>query len=207
MRAELVAAAALVHVDRTPVVPIDQLVAETHLAEDVRTPVPASQVLASPQAFVAPAPAAPPPPPDIDAAEVADLFDDDGVPVPEDPLATLRGELRQEVVRALITHPEEHRADRIPVMDAVACVLARRLPETLGALTFQLDDEGAVVVDGPGEEWFHSVWRGDIALDASASMLLKSLPSGFSAQARPHLDDTAVAALAKRVARILAAHS
>lgn len=111
--------------------------------------------------------------------------------------------LQRALVHALVVHPEEHRPAKLPVMQAVAEVVAARRPDRWGALGFALAEDGEVVVDGPGAADFLAAWRGDIALDAAAGMILKALPSGFSEQAPPPLDPTGLAALTRRVGRLL----
>jgi hypothetical protein len=115
----------------------------------------------------------------------------------------LRADLEAALSRALATHPAEHRPARLPVMDAVAQVVAARRPDRWGALTFALDAEGAPAVEGPGAEAFLEAWRGDIALDASAGMLLRAAAQPASEQGPPPLDATAVGALVRRVGRLL----
>lgn len=116
----------------------------------------------------------------------------------------LRAELEAALVSALVAHPEEHRPSRLPVMEAVARVVAARRPDRWGPLAFSLDPEGAPLVQGQGADAFLAAWRGDIALDASAGMLLRELRGGFSEQAPPPLDPTALGALVRRVGRLLA---
>ncbi len=89
-------------------------------------------------------------------------------------------------------------------MHAVARVVRTHRPELWGELAFGVAD-GEVSISGPGAQAFQDAWRRDIALDAAAGMLLKSLRGGFSEQAPPALDDTAVTALTKRVGRLLRA--
>jgi hypothetical protein len=83
----------------------------------------------------------------------------------------------------------------------VARVVRIVRPGRWGELTFSLDGDGAPVVTGPGAETFLSSWRGDVALDAAAGMLVKSLPTSFSPE--HGLDATAVGALTRRVDRML----
>ena len=48
-----------------------------------------------------------------------------------------------------------------------------------------------------------AMWKSDIALDAASGMLLKRLTGGFSEASPPALDETAIRALAKRIAKKL----
>jgi hypothetical protein len=181
VRSELLASAVQVHVDIDPSVPIEQVVALAHLQEDVsETPAPEAPVRAE----------APPAP----ATDV-------------DPIEALRPVVQHALVHALVQHPEGHRGARIPVMDAVAAILAERLPHRLGTLTFTLSDEGDVLADGDGADWFQATWRGDIALDAAGGMLINALRGGFSEQEPPALDETALTALTKRIHKIVARES
>ncbi|MEZ4237527.1 MAG: hypothetical protein R3F59_15550 [Myxococcota bacterium] len=128
----------------------------------------------------------------------------DGIPgAPVLPADHEPGDLREDLQRALITalatHPAEHRPAHLPVMAAVAAVVAERVPGVWGPLTFSLDGEGDVVVEGPGAAAFDAAWRADIALAASASMLCKELPPGAASE----LDPTAVGALARRTERMV----
>lgn len=124
-------------------------------------------------------------------------------PPPVEPTDDLRADLEAALVHALVTHPEEHRPAKLPVMEAVARVVAARRPDRWGALSFSLDAEGAPLVQGPGADAFLAAWQADIALDASAGMLLKALPSAFSEQSPPALDGTGIGALVRRVGRLV----
>jgi hypothetical protein len=150
--------------------------------------------------------AAPPPPPVRDIAPPAlldqgepDQAGEDGAAEPE--AFDLQAELREALVESLATMPAEYRAARLPVMAAVARVVRIVRPERWGELSFALDADGAPVVTGQGAETFLSAWRGDVALDAAAGMLVKSLPTSFSPE--HGLDGTAVGALTRRVDRLL----
>jgi hypothetical protein len=112
------------------------------------------------------------------------------------------GDLREQLHRVLqqtvALHPGEHRAALLPVMDAVARVLASRHPG-FQPPRMALDAEGAPVVEGPDGERFLALWKADIALDAAASMIVRNLgPSG------DQIDETALAALVRRVEKLLA---
>jgi hypothetical protein len=131
----------------------------------------------------------------VDAVPVANAADE--------ALEALSGELAHALVHALVQHPEEHRAAKLPVMEAVATVLELHGSSWSG-LVFTLDAEGAPVCEGKGASDFMAAWRADIALDASAGMLLKALRGGFSEQSPPDLDATALRALTKRVAKKIA---
>jgi len=180
LRPELVEACSVIRLDGTPVLDQTTQAALEHLQEDVGSPsvIDAPSI---PGAAPAPAPAAPPP-----TAGFEVLL----------PL------LEKALVRALLDHPEEHRPKRLPVMKAVADVMEQGGAGWHG-LTFSLDEEGDVVVEGDGGADFLGMWKGDIALDAAGGMLLKALTGGFSAGSPPDLDETAMRALAKRVAKKL----
>lgn len=125
------------------------------------------------------------------------------VPAPSDGEAPfdLESALRDALVEALSSQPAEHRAARLPVMSAVAQVVSQQRPDRWGTLSFSLDADGVAEVEGPGAEAFLEAWRGDVALDAAAGMLIKSLPTSFSAD--HGLDPTAIGALVRRVERLL----
>jgi hypothetical protein len=147
---------------------------------------------------------APPPPPPRDIAPPAliESTGETGAPEGAEPEAfDLQSELREALVESLATMPAEHRSARLPVMAAVARVVRIVRPERWGELSFSLDADGAAVVTGPGAETFLAAWRGDVALDAAAGMLVKSLPTSFSPE--HGLDATAVGALTRRVDRLL----
>ena len=175
LRPEFVASCAVIRLDGAPAVDAAAL---QHVADDVVEPV-APQESGGPTAT-------------------------DVVPVraSDDAVAALQEELHLALTASLIAHPEDHRAAKIPVMEAVAVVLARHGAAAEG-IGFDLDEEGKVLATGEGGDAFLALWRSDIALDASAGMLLKALPSSFSAASPPQLDETAIRALAKRVAKRL----
>ncbi len=182
VRPELAQTCSVIRLDGTPVLDEEAQQALEHLQEDVDAP---SAVVAEPSARgVVPPPAPPPVPVAIAGYEVL-------IPL-----------LEKALVHALVLHPEEHRPAKLPVMQAVAEVM-----EQAGAgwhgLSFALDEEGAAVVDGDGAADFLAMWKGDIALDAASGMLLKALTGGFSESNPPDLDETAMRALAKRVAKKL----
>jgi hypothetical protein len=180
VRPELVQACSVIRLDGTPVLDEATAVALEHLQEDVTSPA-----------------AADPPAPqggDVEAPAAA--------PLPTAGFEALIPLLEKALVQALLDHPEEHRPKKLPVMKAVADVM-----ELGGAgwhgLRFSLDDEGEVVVEGQGGDDFLAMWRADIALDAAGGMMLKALTGGFSATHPPDLDETAMRALSKRVAKKL----
>lgn len=143
----------------------------------------------------APPEAAPPTPSPPTPPAVADL---DGPDVDD-----VRRDLEPALLRTVLAHPTSHRPARLPVMDAVAQVIAHHRPSVWGTLSIDLDDEGEVRVRGPGASRFLETWRSDIALDAAAGMLLKQLDGSYTDQAPPPLDPTAVTALCKRIVRAI----
>ncbi|HHO51549.1 MAG TPA: hypothetical protein ENK18_11915 [Deltaproteobacteria bacterium] len=122
---------------------------------------------------------------------------------PEIDLDAIRRDLEVALVRTILEHPEAHRPARLPVMAAVSEVVAHNRPDVWGLLTFGLDDEAEVVVQGSGADRFLQAWRQDIALDAAAGMLMRSIEGSFSEQSPPPLEQPAVTALAKRIAKLL----
>lgn len=116
------------------------------------------------------------------------------------PPQTLAARLAPLLAEAIHRHPEEHRPPKVPVMDAVAQLIAEIAPDRCGALTFTVDEDGHVSAEGDGADWFLAAWRKDIALDAASGMLLKELGAHFDATT---LSETAVAALSRRIARIV----
>ncbi len=177
LRPELVEACSVIRLDGTPVLDETTAAALEHLEEDVGSP---SVVDVSSSVGAEPAAA----------------------PLPAAGFEVLMPLLEKALVRALLDHPEEHRPKRLPVMKAVADVMEEGGAGWRG-LTFSLDDEGDVVVEGDGGADFLAMWKGDIALDAAGGMLLKALTGGFSAGHPPDLDETAMRALSKRVAKKL----
>lgn len=115
----------------------------------------------------------------------------------------LREDLERALVDALVSWPEESRAARLPVMDAVARVLASHRPDRFAEVQLSTDAEGVVVAGGAGGDVFLAAWKGDVALDAAAAMLLKGVSGAFTASSPPPLDATATGALTRRVERLL----
>ncbi|MFT4621641.1 MAG: hypothetical protein ACI8PZ_000293 [Myxococcota bacterium] len=114
------------------------------------------------------------------------------------------GDLLHETVDAAVrAHPRETWGTGMPVMDAVARVLHRAAPHRFGALAFELDEEGSVQARGDGADDFMAMWRSDIALDASAGMLVKKLLEA-EPSAELTLDSTGMTALTRRVTKLLA---
>ena len=100
-----------------------------------------------------------------------------------------------------------HNPAKLPVMDAVARVL-HDAAGPVGMLELSLDEEGGVVATGTGADWFLDTWRGDIALDAAAGMLLSDIKVADDVdwiEAPDALNETAVKALSRRVEKVLAA--
>lgn len=135
-------------------------------------------------------------------------------PAPEGPPAsepqgpTLHDELEAALVECLGVHGEESRPARVPVMDAVARVIAARDPGRFGALAFSFDpapaeEGGGVKIEGDGADAFRATWSSDIALDASAGMILGKLPVGYKVSGASTFDATGMKALVRRVERIL----
>lgn len=121
--------------------------------------------------------------------------------LPTDP-ESLHDGLKRALVRAFLTHDAGHRAALLPVMEATAEVLATHRPDLWGTLTFQLGEDRAPVVTGTGSDRFLPLWRGDITMDAAASMITRELPTD-GAPTVHHLDETGVRVLAKRIAKQL----
>lgn len=165
------------------------LIASAVCIDLARVPAPATPEEAS----TAPTP---PPPPALQS-------DDAPPPPPALEGASLREQLQREIVRALVSHPEDHRPSGLPVMDAVARIVTAHRPDLWGSLEMTVDADGVPVISGRGEEQFFTTWRSDMALDAAGGMLLKNLPTAMSEQSPPPLDDTALSALVRRVERIL----
>jgi hypothetical protein len=138
-----------------------------------------------------PRPDAPAAAPDVSAAPPV-------AGTPAAPEVELREQLASEVERALGEHPADHRAALLPVMLAVARVVHAHRP-SFQVPAFALDAEGAATAAGPDAKRFLEAWRGDIALDAAGSMLVRNL----AAKPDAGIDETAVGALARRVRRLL----
>lgn len=116
--------------------------------------------------------------------------------------------LKDALQATLAAHPVSTWEQRIPVMDAVARVLADRIPLQIGVLEIAVDDEGQVIASGKGGDWFLQRWGADIALDAAAGMLLNELkvPDGADFIEVPDvLSMTAIKALNRRIEKIIAA--
>lgn len=198
VRPELVEACSVIHLDGTPVLDDAAEMALDHLTEDV----PMAPVTDAAPELPAAHDVAPPP-----AMPVAAAAEPRIPAAPQPPLATAGFEvliplLEKALVRALLQHPEEHRPKKLPVMDAVASVMEQAGASWHG-LTFSLGEEDEVIVDGDGGGDFLAMWKADIALDAAGGMMLKALTGGFSEANPPDLDETAMRALAKRVAKKL----
>jgi hypothetical protein len=118
-------------------------------------------------------------------------------PPPDAPAGDLREDLAAALRSALGRHPAENRASLVPVMEAVARVIAARRPG-FEVPTFGIDPEGAAAVSGTSAEAFLALWRSDIALDAAASMLVRSWNGNGGA-----VDETGLSALVRRVERLL----
>jgi hypothetical protein len=200
VRAELVEACHVIDLSHVPVPSEAELAALDHLHDDVlagsgesdldTTLVPAPERDVSlPEPQVAPVPQGSP--------QVGDLTF-------EVTWQTVLPVLEKQLVLQLLAHPEEHRPAKLPVIAAVGQTVA-----TLGGPDFRqvelsVGEEGEVVASGPGADDLLALWRGDIALDAAAGMLLNELKGGFSEASPPDLDETALRALSKRVAKKLA---
>ena len=102
--------------------------------------------------------------------------------------------LEPQLVQTLLSHPPEHHASRLPVLEAVGTVLHQLAPERFGALTWSVDEDGKAVVSGGGGDELVALWRSDIALDASAGMLLKEAPK---------VSEVGLRALSRRLAKRL----
>lgn len=113
-------------------------------------------------------------------------------------LEALASDLNSAIRAALATHDESTRPSKLPVMAAVAQILGERRGAP-GALTWSLDEDGKAIPSGDGAEDFLALWRSDIALDASAGMLIGKLGQGIPDQ----LDGTGLRALAKRISKKL----
>jgi hypothetical protein len=87
-------------------------------------------------------------------------------------------------------------------MDGVARALHHALPAQFGELSFSVDDEHQIEVQGASSEAFMVAWRSDIALDAAAGMLVSRLAEPNRAEA-DLLDPTAMSALTRRVGKLL----
>jgi hypothetical protein len=116
---------------------------------------------------------------------------------------SLHDELARHLIECLGVHSEDSRPARVPVMDAVARAIAGRDPDRFGPLTFGFDPESGVRIEGDGAERFRATWQGDIALDASAGMILGKLPTGFTPAGPTTFDATGMKALVRRVERLL----
>lgn len=189
VREELVAACHVVRLEGPPSLSEAGEAALEHLEADVPVPVPPEAPVSAP----APAEAPPaPPPPSAVATGPVDW-------------QAVRPHLETALVASLIAHPEEHRPARIPVIEAVGRAMMALGGPDVSDVRLGLDEEGQVVGEGSGADALLALWRSDIALDAAAGMLLAELPTGFSAAHPPDLDETAVRALSKRIAKKLKA--
>jgi len=115
--------------------------------------------------------------------------------------------LKDALQATLAAHPVTTWEQRLPVMDAVARILAEKLPLEIGVLSLTLDEEGQVVAEGKGGAWFLERWGADIALDAAAGMLLNELKVPEDADfidAPEEMSATALKALNRRIDKIVA---
>jgi len=210
VRSELAEACWVIDLSTSGEPTAEQRAAMAHLTQDVLDDDVSSSEGAGPASEPAPAseaadvPPQPSPPPTEPAAEAA-APEPAAPPAPAGPLSweDVVPHLERALVAALVAHPEEHRPAKLPVMDAVALTMEGLGSVGWSGLTFSLDDEENAAVEGTGSDDFIAMWRGDIALDAAAGMLLKALRGGFSESAPPDLDETAVRALAKRITKKL----
>ena len=114
---------------------------------------------------------------------------------PAEPAEDLGPALEAAVGRHVVEATPEEIAAFLPVMRGVAEVISARAPNAYGAVALALE-EGSVVPTTSGAEAFLARWRGDIALGASASMILGGEETG-------QLDPTGMRALTRRVGRWL----
>ncbi len=179
VRAELATAACAIPIDLAPAA-VEELPLSAMVELELE-PEPAAP--AAPEAPAAPSPS----PAQAPAAAGGDL----------------RADLERALVRALCNSPEEARPALVPVMQAVADVVAARRPDRFRPVALGVDEEGRVTVEGDGADAFVTAWKGDIALGAAGGMILKELKGGFSEARPPALDATGVGALVRRVERLL----
>ena len=130
-----------------------------------------------------------------DEAEVEALSPPPPMAAPAPPPADLRATLEAALAAAFTRHPEEDRPSGVPVMEAVARVVARFDPALGDDITLSLSEEGEVVGTGQGAEDFLQRWRADIALSASAGMITSELGADLA------IDATGLGALTRRVQR------
>lgn len=184
LRAEIAASAVHVPVstpDRSP----SRSASDPRTRTDAEAEIEAFLASRGPAAQAEPAPVTPAAPPERAEVLGADL------------VATLQD--------TISVYPTDTWAARLPVMDAVARVLAAHGAHP-GPLTFSVDEDGRAVAQGDGAETFMARWRADIAMDAAAGMLLKEVPvpDGSDRVFGPlPWNETAIRALARRVARLL----
>ena len=220
VRPELVEACWVIDLAKSGEPTAAQLAAMQHLTDDVLeddapSEVPADGSTPSTAPTVSPAsdaPAAPAasddlgPPPEPPGSELPPVPTVPAAPTaPAGPLTweDVVPHLENNLVACLLAHPEDHRPAKLPVMDAVAKTLDTLGSRGWGSMVFSLDEEGKASVEGAGADEFIALWRGDIALDAAAGMLLKALKGGFSQASPPDLDETALRALSKRITKKL----
>lgn len=159
------------------------------------------EALLAQRASPPPVPTPTPSPPPVRVASPDTTTEDPALPSVED----LTEQLDQALQLTLPLHPISSWDSRLPVMDAVARVLAD-YDDRVGVLELSVDEDGRPVAQGVGATDFLARWRGDVALDAAAGMLLKELPisEGADRVLGPFaLHPTALRALAKRMLRLL----
>ena len=106
------------------------------------------------------APALPSPPAEADApsrdaeAEIAAFLAKHAkTEATEHPPAPAGTALEEALRETLVSHPVSTWEQRLPVIDALARVLAARIPDHVGAITWSIDEEGAVTGVGTGAGW------------------------------------------------------
>lgn len=109
-------------------------------------------------------------------------------------LDALVNDLNTAIRAAIASQDEELRAAKAPVMAGVATILGERTGSP-GALTWAVDEDGKAVASGDGADDFLARWRSDIALDASAGMVIGKLGKDLP----DRLDETGLRAMAKRL--------
>jgi hypothetical protein len=158
------------------------------------------------------APSAPPPPPgsppheDAEAEIAAFLAKRSNAEAENAPTTDGGTALADALRETLGLHPVSSWAQRLPVIDALARVLAERVPGQVGAITWSVEEGGAVTGTGRGADWVLERWHSDIALDAAAGMLLGDLevPEGATHLDAPEgLSATALKALNRRLEKVI----
>jgi len=171
---------------------------------DLLTDAPADEPVDDPPTVEAPIPPAPEGyTPTLDAAPTADT-----PPPPPPPEAADADDLRTALEAALRRAPSPPWPGLLPMREALAQVIHARAPGRCGPLLFSLSEDGQVIAEGPGDEWFEK-WFGGIVVRAASEQILNKLVETLGGAPVPPegalpLEEPKLRALRKQIGKALA---